>query len=107
VADIVIKQGATLGLTAQWANEDGTIPNLTGATLLSQVRDIDGNWICDLPWVLNGAAASAAVTYAATGVWPQGQLRCDLRVTDASGNVTFSETFGIRVRAAISTGSPA
>ena len=106
MADIIIKQGATLALTGAFTNADGSAVSLAGAAILCQVRDIGYNWIADLPVVNNGAAGTISISYATTAAWPVGQLRCDIRVTDIAGNVTFSETFGIRVIPAVSTGSP-
>lgn len=107
MADISIKAGATLSLAGAFTNEDGSVVSLVGASVLCQLRDITYQWIADLPVVVNAAAGTISIVEQATATWPVGQLRCDIRVTDAAGNVTFSETFGIRVRQAVSTGVPA
>lgn len=109
MADISIKQGTTLSLSGAFTNDDGTVVSLVGASVLCQLRDINYQWVADLPVAINGAAGTVGILVAGatTASWPLGQLRCDLRVTDASGNVSFSETFGVRVRQAVSTGVPA
>lgn len=107
MSEIAIKQGASLVLTGTFTNEDGSGVALTGATVLCQVRDIDYQWVADLPVVIDAAAGTISIEEAATGAWPIGVLRCDVRLTDASGDVSFSDTFGIRVLPAVSTGVPA
>ena len=109
MADISIKQGATLSLSGGFTNEDGTVVSLVGASVQCQVRDLNYLWIADLAATVNGAAGTVTLGApgSATASWPVGVLRCDVRVTDAAGDVMFSETFGIRVLAAVSTGVPA
>lgn len=110
MAEIAIKQGASLSLSAAFTNGDGSAVSLVGCGLLAQVRDENANWIADLVATVTNAAGGLVTLTAApavTAAWPIGVLRADLRVTDASGDVSFSDTFGVRVRAAISTGVPA
>ena len=91
-----IKRGATLDLTIEIQNDDGSPVDLSGAGVWSQVRDAADNVVATLTPAISAVAGAVVLTVLDTSGWPLGLLRCDVRVVVA-GRVAFSDTFGIMV----------
>lgn len=87
---ITVRQGDSFALNVEIKN--GCKPvNLTGATLLMQVRQKDsGNFVFDVNGtavdVVNGKMA-LIITHDITTAVPVGDYACDIQLTGADGNV--------------------
>lgn len=98
-----IKRGDTLSLAFAAKTDEGTVQDLTGYAVTSQVRAPQGALVADLDVVIVDAVAgelTLGATAAATAAWPLGKLICDLRL-DLAGDVVHSETFEVIVIEAV------
>ncbi|MHB1305287.1 MAG: hypothetical protein ACYCZB_17790 [Acidiphilium sp.] len=103
--DIRIKRGATLSLTATFANADGTAFDLTKVTLSGSVADARGNLIAPLAVVAGATPGMATIAVGSTAAWPEGLLEADIVVTAPAG-VAISQSFGIRVERPVTQLAP-
>ena len=95
MAAITIKQGASLPLVLQFTSA-GIAANLTGAVAVSQVRDASDGLIATLAATVAGSQGLVTLVASDTSAWPIGDLRCDVKLTQA-GAVTFTKTFTITI----------
>jgi hypothetical protein len=98
VADIHIKRGASLILSMQLLNADGSNFAIDPLSVVScGIADIDGNLV-DMPPLTQPAGTVGVLTLEvdATAAWPLGQLRADVTI-QSYGTVAISESFPIYV----------
>lgn len=98
-----IKRGDTVLLDGLAKNDDGTVFDLTGSTVTSQVRTAQDTLVADLDVVITNAAQGAftlGATSAATSAWPLAKLLCDVKWS-SGGDAIHTETFEIFVLAAV------
>lgn len=98
-----IKRGDTLLQDGLAQNDDGTVFDLTGSTVTSQVRTVQGTLVADLDVVITDAPAgefTLGATATATATWPAGKLLCDVR-WESGGDAIHTETFELIVVEAI------
>lgn len=95
---IEIKRGDTLSL----AGPVRGLPDGVWA-IASSVRDSSDALVANLTAGISGSAAAGFVVTleGSTSAWPLGFLYCDVRLTDADGNVKRSQTFMINVVQAV------
>lgn len=98
VADIPIKQGATFRLSGTATQDSGAAFDLTGATLSAKLRDA-GDAVVETLTVALVSAASGTFTVSSAGTagWPVGLLRGDIKIVLAGGDISFTDTFTVRV----------
>lgn len=102
VADLVIHQGDDWAATVTVLNFDGTIPDLTGCTAVSQIRTgpADQAWValadllCD---VLPPNQISLSLTNAQTTRFRQPSYYWDLKLVSPEGEVTTLLAGGVAV----------
>lgn len=98
-----LKRGDTLALLGVAQNDDGSIFDLTGSTVTSQVRTVQGTLVADLDVVITDAPAgefTLGATAAATATWPVGKLVCDVRWAEDEDAI-HTETFELIVVEAV------
>lgn len=94
-----IKNGETLSFQCTDSDTD-----LTGYTVTSQV--FNRGWRESLTVTIDDAANGVftlSATAEDTACWPVGSLSCDIKYTDDSDYVTYSETFQIVVQQRITS----
>lgn len=99
MADLVVKRGASLQLSVQVNNDDGTAMPLAGVTLSAQVRTIYGELIDTLTLTQTGTPGQISVLQA-TDAWPTGRLACDFKIGEP-GVTLKSDTLYILVSEAV------
>lgn len=98
-----IKRGDTLLQDGVAQQDDGSVFDLTGSTVTSQVRTVQDTLVADLDVVITDAAQgefTLGATAAATATWPVGKLLCDVKWSDGSDAI-HTETFDLFVLAAV------
>jgi hypothetical protein len=105
VQAVTHKRGDTLSWACAFTDENDAAIDLTGYTILAQIRDGDDTLLASLT-VANrsNAAGTFDLTAAATVTddWAPGSYRCDVELTDASSSVRSTDTFVVRVIADVS-----
>jgi len=94
MASITFKRGDTLQLACSCDN------NITGWSILAQVRDTNQKLISPLTVNISQSSPTGVFTLTptvATSSWPIGTLYMDIQYTTASGQVVSTETVGIEV----------
>jgi hypothetical protein len=100
LADLTLKQGASLQLAVAATNDDGTPFDLTTVTVSSQVRNQIGQLIATLPIVVTSPPTLGTMTILApTDGWPIGRLIMDFKLVEAAV-VLKSTTLGIVIQQA-------
>jgi len=104
------KRGATFSPVVTYKTTDSSTNitstvNLTGITISAKVASYDTGEVVEVLTVtkLNQSTNTGKFTIASsdTSAWPLGVLTSDIKLTDASGNVIYSETFLIPVVAPV------
>lgn len=96
---IRLKRGDTLLLDGLAQNDDGSVFDLTGSTVTSQVRTSQDTLVATLTATITDAAQgefTLGATAVATAAWPVGKLLCDVRWVNGD-DVLHSETFELIV----------
>lgn len=87
------KIGATFSMSAS-INTD-----ITGWTITSQIRRLDGTLLDTLVYSLVEAGEELS-TYnfkkVDTSTWPEGTYHCDIRYLESDGTISITETFEIK-----------
>jgi len=92
--NFTIEQGTTFSRTFTWKDNSNNPINLTGYTAKLEIKDFKGNLLETLTSgsgiTLGGSSGTIAVSIAAvvTTTFTFDSARYDLKMTDASGNVT-------------------
>lgn len=101
------KRGDTVMLGCTATGETGTAVNLTGVTVAAQLRDSEGNLICDMEFEPVSLALGTFELWVPSGTEPVvGDHKIDIQYTDTSGTrplVRSSETFYIRIIGDVTT----
>lgn len=93
-----LKQGASFRLSGTATQDGGGAFDLRGATLSAKLRDSGDAEVATLTVAAVSAVdGSFSVTAASTAAWPPGVLRGDIKIMLVGGEVTFTETFSVRV----------
>ena len=74
--------------------------DITGWTVKSQVRKLDGNLVADLTFALVEAgelASTYTLTKLDTSTWVEGKYHWDIRYTEPDGKITTTETVEVNV----------
>lgn len=98
-----IKRGDTLLQDGRAQNDDGSVFDLTGSTVTSKVRAMQGTFVATLDVVITDEAQgqfTLGATAEATEEWPVGKLLCDVKWSNG-GDAIHSETFELIVVEAI------
>lgn len=98
-----IKRGDTFLLAFAAKTDEGTVQDLTGYAVTSQVRSAQGALVADLDVAIVDAVAGSltlGATAAATAAWPLGKLVADLRL-EVGGDVLHTETLELVVIEAV------
>lgn len=102
------KRGDSLSWSCAYADAAGTAIDLTGYTILAQLRDRDDALLAALTVAnRNDAGGTFDLTAAAavTDDWSPGSYVCDVELTSSGGTVRSTETFVVRVIADVSRSS--
>lgn len=99
MTDLVVKRGASLQLSLQFNNDDGTPMPLAGLTLSAQVRTIYGELIDTLTLTQTGTPGQISVLQA-TDDWPTGRHACDVKIGEPDATLK-SDTMYILVSEAV------
>jgi hypothetical protein len=102
MADLYVKQGATLQLIIAAANDDGSPVDLTTITTTSEVRDRQGRLIDTLVLTPTSGIPGQYTVAQATTKWPRGELLCDFKMIRSS-IVLKSQTVTIEVLPAVTS----
>jgi hypothetical protein len=84
--DLWLYQGDDFALTLTVTNPDGSAANLTGATFLAQVRDINGVLLATFNPTVAANVVTLALPHAVTAGLPAAGL-WDCQMTGSSGSV--------------------
>lgn len=100
MADLAIKQGEGLNLVMNFTNDDGTIPDLSAATLVLTLRDALAALVATITLVPYSTGGAHPGVWQAlvldTSNWPIGRLLGDVLVS-AGGTAIFSDTVLLQV----------
>lgn len=94
------KRGDSFSLSGAIKDAQGVAVDLTGASLRCHLRQPDGVLIQALTCAITDAAAgtySISATAAEAAVWPLGNAKFDVELTDAQGAVTSTDTVTLKV----------
>lgn len=99
MATIAHKRGDTFELTCSLEN-GGNDVDITGWTVAAQLRKTDDTLVQAMTITVTNASAGEFIISASdteTDDWPIENLEIDVQFTEASGNISSSETFTINV----------
>ncbi len=94
-------RGDTLLWPVTYRTSLGVPINITGYTITSQLRSVDGPLIESLTVVVTNAAAgeiTLSATAAQTAVWPIGSARYDVRYQAPGGSVLHTQPITVGIR---------
>jgi len=95
---IRIKRGETFLLECSVSNPDGSPVDLTGWTIVSQIRDGHGVLISALSVDIHTPAAGQyRLRGNDTDAWPPGRAHMDVAYTDVGGRALTTETVAVEI----------